>query len=216
MGTMSDGIALFPRTPSSSGDLEHYTEVYVANRDRDVDFEAAPRELPQESSEPTPRRSRLGLSEVAEERWQRLMQRTSWQGFGVFGSGGDVATTGTPEEANSQLRPGVTIAFACPSQAFLEAARHPDAPPLPPSMMRFAEQNFVPPDGEEWHLVNGFYVRIPRSELDRIMARADAIDNGEEDSTDSGASGSTRVGSDREDDDPERTDNALESCDERD
>eukprot|EP00928_Gymnodinium_smaydae_P049144 TRINITY_DN3295_c0_g1_i1.p1 TRINITY_DN3295_c0_g1~~TRINITY_DN3295_c0_g1_i1.p1 ORF type:complete len:252 (-),score=19.89 TRINITY_DN3295_c0_g1_i1:242-922(-) len=57
--------------------------------------------------------------------------------------------------------------------------------------------SFVPPDGEEWHLLDGYYVRMSRAELDEVLARAEASDS----EADMISLADTSVGPDSDEDD---------------
>eukprot|EP00928_Gymnodinium_smaydae_P036082 TRINITY_DN25267_c0_g6_i1.p1 TRINITY_DN25267_c0_g6~~TRINITY_DN25267_c0_g6_i1.p1 ORF type:complete len:198 (-),score=25.34 TRINITY_DN25267_c0_g6_i1:269-862(-) len=105
---------------------------------------------------------------------------------------------------DSRPREGVRVALAYPTQQFIqEMSQNPNAPLLP-STMRDAPP-FVPPEGEEWHIIEGFYVRMSRAELDQLLARADASDSEDED-IDSLADTSVGGGSVCDDDVGERDD----------
>eukprot|EP00928_Gymnodinium_smaydae_P010727 TRINITY_DN14036_c0_g3_i1.p1 TRINITY_DN14036_c0_g3~~TRINITY_DN14036_c0_g3_i1.p1 ORF type:complete len:209 (-),score=40.77 TRINITY_DN14036_c0_g3_i1:91-717(-) len=98
-----------------------------------------------------------------------------------------------PRQAN--MRSGVQIAAAVPTQLLSdEWSQDPNAPPLPPSLQRLVDAGpFVPPAGEEWHILNGWHVRISRSELDALLARAEASES-EEEEDDGNSRADTSVG----------------------
>eukprot|EP00928_Gymnodinium_smaydae_P033873 TRINITY_DN2413_c0_g5_i1.p1 TRINITY_DN2413_c0_g5~~TRINITY_DN2413_c0_g5_i1.p1 ORF type:complete len:216 (-),score=41.26 TRINITY_DN2413_c0_g5_i1:293-940(-) len=78
---------------------------------------------------------------------------------------------------------GGWLAAARPTLQLLdEVARDPDAPPLPASLLRLIEAGpFVPPEDEEWHIIDGWQVRISREEMEELLARADASESGGDD-----------------------------------
>eukprot|EP00928_Gymnodinium_smaydae_P008565 TRINITY_DN13111_c0_g1_i1.p1 TRINITY_DN13111_c0_g1~~TRINITY_DN13111_c0_g1_i1.p1 ORF type:complete len:163 (+),score=31.70 TRINITY_DN13111_c0_g1_i1:100-588(+) len=120
----------------------------------------------------------IGLSSAAEQRWQQHLNRAR-----------------APVIPNSRIfqtarsHAGTSLAYAIPTQELIEEmTRDPDAPPLPPSFLRYANgKPFVPPEGEEWHVVDGFHVRISRAELDELLAS-------DSDSEDMGSQADTSVG----------------------
>eukprot|EP00928_Gymnodinium_smaydae_P005898 TRINITY_DN12045_c0_g1_i1.p1 TRINITY_DN12045_c0_g1~~TRINITY_DN12045_c0_g1_i1.p1 ORF type:complete len:161 (-),score=30.88 TRINITY_DN12045_c0_g1_i1:371-799(-) len=67
---------------------------------------------------------------------------------------------------------GMGAAIPTP-QLLEEMTRDPGAPPLPQSFRKWLLAPFVPPEDEEWHVLNGFYVRMSRAELDQLLANAD-------------------------------------------
>eukprot|EP00928_Gymnodinium_smaydae_P017438 TRINITY_DN16664_c0_g1_i1.p2 TRINITY_DN16664_c0_g1~~TRINITY_DN16664_c0_g1_i1.p2 ORF type:complete len:116 (+),score=28.08 TRINITY_DN16664_c0_g1_i1:115-462(+) len=89
--------------------------------------------------------------------------------------------------------------FTCaiPTQELLEEmTRGPNARPVPRCFQKWLNEPFVPPEGEEWHVVDGFWVQISRAELDRILARAEALEDGDDEDVDSLADTSAGTGSD--------------------
>eukprot|EP00928_Gymnodinium_smaydae_P008060 TRINITY_DN12905_c1_g1_i1.p1 TRINITY_DN12905_c1_g1~~TRINITY_DN12905_c1_g1_i1.p1 ORF type:complete len:239 (-),score=33.57 TRINITY_DN12905_c1_g1_i1:596-1237(-) len=100
------------------------------------------------------------------------------------------------DEHDTHTSGGMRISAARPIQQLCdERSQDPNAPPLPPSLQTLVDAGpFVAPDGEEWHELNGWHVRISRSELDELLARAEESDSGEE-SVDSRADTSVGSGS---------------------
>eukprot|EP00928_Gymnodinium_smaydae_P045408 TRINITY_DN30273_c0_g1_i1.p2 TRINITY_DN30273_c0_g1~~TRINITY_DN30273_c0_g1_i1.p2 ORF type:complete len:230 (-),score=33.58 TRINITY_DN30273_c0_g1_i1:277-903(-) len=158
----------------------------------------------------TPKRS-IGLSDAAEERWRRLtggkhVHSDEYNPFEpvpplgcerrrIYQEPEDVdvpacnTRTHLSQEADDSVsaddaestrtQGGVRMAVAYPTQQLLE---DPTAPPLPPSLQRLLHSRpFIPPRGEDWQIVNGWYVRISRAELDQLLADAEASESGEED-----------------------------------
>eukprot|EP00928_Gymnodinium_smaydae_P047580 TRINITY_DN31767_c0_g1_i1.p1 TRINITY_DN31767_c0_g1~~TRINITY_DN31767_c0_g1_i1.p1 ORF type:complete len:207 (-),score=27.87 TRINITY_DN31767_c0_g1_i1:481-1101(-) len=105
----------------------------------------------------------------------------------------DAAARSGPEQ---QSRQGLSIAHAHPTQQLLEELSHNhESPSLPDFLQRqINAQPFVPPDGEEWNMLNGFLVRMSRAEVDQLLARAEASES-EEDGIDSEADTSIGFGS---------------------
>eukprot|EP00928_Gymnodinium_smaydae_P035739 TRINITY_DN2509_c0_g2_i1.p1 TRINITY_DN2509_c0_g2~~TRINITY_DN2509_c0_g2_i1.p1 ORF type:complete len:211 (-),score=22.89 TRINITY_DN2509_c0_g2_i1:195-827(-) len=87
------------------------------------------------------------------------------------------------DEATTRGRVGMGFSAARPTQQLLnELSRDSDAPPLPPHWQRWVgAEPFVPPEGEEWHIVSGFHVRISRADADELRARMEASESAEED-----------------------------------
>eukprot|EP00928_Gymnodinium_smaydae_P091159 TRINITY_DN7485_c0_g1_i1.p1 TRINITY_DN7485_c0_g1~~TRINITY_DN7485_c0_g1_i1.p1 ORF type:complete len:225 (-),score=39.45 TRINITY_DN7485_c0_g1_i1:209-883(-) len=124
-----------------------------------------------------------------------------------------VAVGGSHEE-HSQTRGGAAVSAVRPSRQLLEEMfLDPRAPPLPASLQRLAATPFVPPDGEEWQLLNGWHVRISRAEMDQLLAQAEASESGEDD-VDSLAETASGLGSDRNQEDRESAHESEKSSDE--
>eukprot|EP00928_Gymnodinium_smaydae_P068533 TRINITY_DN516_c1_g2_i1.p1 TRINITY_DN516_c1_g2~~TRINITY_DN516_c1_g2_i1.p1 ORF type:complete len:229 (-),score=34.89 TRINITY_DN516_c1_g2_i1:215-901(-) len=115
----------------------------------------------------------------------------------------------------SQTIGGTAVSAARPTQQLLdEMTRDPGAPPLPASLRRLAAAGpFVPPEGEEWHVINGWHVRISRAELDQLLAEAEASESGEED-VDSQADTVYGPGSDRDREEVESVQGSEKSSEE--
>eukprot|EP00928_Gymnodinium_smaydae_P012788 TRINITY_DN14665_c0_g1_i5.p3 TRINITY_DN14665_c0_g1~~TRINITY_DN14665_c0_g1_i5.p3 ORF type:complete len:163 (+),score=43.53 TRINITY_DN14665_c0_g1_i5:120-608(+) len=135
----------------------------------------------------------VGLSDAAEHRWRQHLDRASDR------------PSAPPSQAPAS-RPSCHSGLACaiPTQELLEEmTRGPNAQPLPRSFQRWVNAGpFVPPEGEEWHVLDGFHVRISQAELDAILERAAESDDGEDD-VDSLADADTSVGSSSDYDDDE-------------
>eukprot|EP00928_Gymnodinium_smaydae_P064422 TRINITY_DN4774_c0_g1_i1.p1 TRINITY_DN4774_c0_g1~~TRINITY_DN4774_c0_g1_i1.p1 ORF type:complete len:232 (+),score=35.41 TRINITY_DN4774_c0_g1_i1:115-810(+) len=100
----------------------------------------------------------------------------------------------------------VRVAHAYPTQQLLDDMfRNRDVVPLPPSFQSWAP--FVPPADEEWHVLDGYYVRMSRAELDELLARADGSES-EEDIL-SLADTSVGPGSDNQDERAEDSDSSF-------
>eukprot|EP00928_Gymnodinium_smaydae_P009707 TRINITY_DN13631_c1_g1_i1.p1 TRINITY_DN13631_c1_g1~~TRINITY_DN13631_c1_g1_i1.p1 ORF type:complete len:195 (+),score=43.13 TRINITY_DN13631_c1_g1_i1:66-650(+) len=118
---------------------------------------------------------RIGLSDAAEQRWQQLTG-----GAHLLENLYRPQPQGNVQELHR--RGGATVAHAFPTPELLEQlSQNPDAPPLPESIQRqIYASPFVPPEGEEWHVLHGFLVRMSRAERDRLLARAEASDSEED------------------------------------
>eukprot|EP00928_Gymnodinium_smaydae_P090445 TRINITY_DN7423_c1_g1_i1.p1 TRINITY_DN7423_c1_g1~~TRINITY_DN7423_c1_g1_i1.p1 ORF type:complete len:159 (-),score=39.93 TRINITY_DN7423_c1_g1_i1:266-742(-) len=137
-----------------------------------------------------PQQRSVGLSDAAEQRWRQHLDR---------------ASAGASSQASQQLTApssnGMGFAAAIPTQELLEdMMRGPNAPPLPKCFQKWWNAPFVPPEGEEWHVLEGFYVKMSRAELDALLAHAEESDS-EDDDVDSLADTSVGTGSDCGDED---------------
>eukprot|EP00928_Gymnodinium_smaydae_P072101 TRINITY_DN5551_c0_g1_i1.p1 TRINITY_DN5551_c0_g1~~TRINITY_DN5551_c0_g1_i1.p1 ORF type:complete len:148 (-),score=22.84 TRINITY_DN5551_c0_g1_i1:332-775(-) len=120
----------------------------------------------------------IGLSEAAEQRWRRHLS----------------CPFPAPSAARSS---GSIISDVIPTQQLLQdMTRNPNAPPLPASFQRWVDVPFEPPQGEDWHILDGFHVRMSRAEWDELQARAEASSDGGEEDEYSEADTSVGPGSD--------------------
>eukprot|EP00928_Gymnodinium_smaydae_P068532 TRINITY_DN516_c1_g1_i2.p1 TRINITY_DN516_c1_g1~~TRINITY_DN516_c1_g1_i2.p1 ORF type:complete len:231 (-),score=30.36 TRINITY_DN516_c1_g1_i2:357-1049(-) len=126
-----------------------------------------------------------------------------------------IANNSTQDEL-FHTRGGTAVSAVRPTRQLLdEMFRNPDAPRLPASLQSLAAAgSFVPPAGEEWHVISGWHVRISRAELDQVHARAEASES-EEDDLDSLADTAYGSGSDQDREERESAQASERSSDER-
>eukprot|EP00928_Gymnodinium_smaydae_P015943 TRINITY_DN15932_c0_g1_i1.p1 TRINITY_DN15932_c0_g1~~TRINITY_DN15932_c0_g1_i1.p1 ORF type:complete len:201 (+),score=21.14 TRINITY_DN15932_c0_g1_i1:70-672(+) len=149
---------------------------------------------------------RIGLSDAAEQRWHRLTGGAHLLGNLYQPQQHDNMFRLTPSVQQSvgassgqdlHQREGATIALAYPTHELLEqTAQDHESSPLPNSPERRIDApTFVPPDGEEWHMLHGFLVRMSRAERDRLLARAEESDSEDEEEDGIDSEADTSVGS---------------------
>eukprot|EP00928_Gymnodinium_smaydae_P058978 TRINITY_DN42201_c0_g1_i1.p1 TRINITY_DN42201_c0_g1~~TRINITY_DN42201_c0_g1_i1.p1 ORF type:complete len:181 (-),score=27.29 TRINITY_DN42201_c0_g1_i1:321-785(-) len=112
----------------------------------------------------------IGLSDAAEQRWRQHLDHPL--------SRSRVQTRS--QEGTARPRSGMCVGAVIPTQELIEnMLRDSDALSLPASFQHWVNVPFVPPDGEEWHVLDGFHVRISRAELDHLLGETASESEGE-------------------------------------
>eukprot|EP00928_Gymnodinium_smaydae_P070034 TRINITY_DN5397_c0_g2_i1.p1 TRINITY_DN5397_c0_g2~~TRINITY_DN5397_c0_g2_i1.p1 ORF type:complete len:258 (+),score=38.51 TRINITY_DN5397_c0_g2_i1:91-774(+) len=120
------------------------------------------------------------------------------------------------DEASTPARSGISMTAARPTQQLLdEMSQDPNSPPLPPLFQSWKDAGpFVPPDGEEWHVIHGWHVRISAAEMQELLEQAEASESEDEDDVDSQTDTTYRFGSACDSEDDESTKGSEQWSDE--
>eukprot|EP00928_Gymnodinium_smaydae_P070033 TRINITY_DN5397_c0_g1_i1.p1 TRINITY_DN5397_c0_g1~~TRINITY_DN5397_c0_g1_i1.p1 ORF type:complete len:224 (+),score=59.76 TRINITY_DN5397_c0_g1_i1:50-673(+) len=140
----------------------------------------------------------IGLSDASEQRWRQLTE-----GRHLLSAGAGLLEEEVHNDVRNYLQQGSSLAqvmgFACrprPMHQEYDDVGTPDSVADLSQEAHLVERDdednaqqlqslrdvssFVDPDGEEWHMIDGCYVKLSRAEMQQLIAQAEASESGDE------------------------------------